>query len=238
LFRQVIETIIIRSISYIFTVAYLHENDIAHRDLKPSNILYADESGDPSTICLVDFGFAKQLRHENGMLMTPCYTKSYVAPEVFKKQEYDLSCDIWSIGCIMFTMLVGKTPFGILPTDSEDVVEQKLSSCELNFDDPKVNVALSPLARSLLERLLSVDSKCRPTAKQILEDEWIKNYKRLPSKNIAALESPVDISKGVSSAINVVSKSSRSSSKPGGISLQAPVSSGTKFIIKLHNHIL
>ena len=50
----------------LFTVAYLHENDIAHRDLKPSNILYADESGDPSTICLVDFGFAKQLRHENG----------------------------------------------------------------------------------------------------------------------------------------------------------------------------
>ena len=100
------------------------------------------------------------------MLMTPCYTKSYVAPEVFKRQEYDLSCDIWSIGCIMFTMLVGKTPFGILPTDSEEVVEQKLSSCELNFDDPKISVALSPQARSLLERLLSVDSKCRPTAKQ------------------------------------------------------------------------
>jgi len=126
----------------------------------------------------------------------------------------------------MFTMLVGKTPFGILPTDSEEVVEQKLSSCELNFDDPKISVVLSPQARSLLERLLSVDSKCRPTAKQILEDEWIKNCKRLPSKNIAALESPVDISKGVSSAIKVVSKSSRSSSKAGGISLQAPVSSG------------
>lgn len=65
----------------------------------------------------------------------------------------------------------------------------------------------------------------------VLEDEWIKNCNRLPSKNIAALESPVDISKGVSSAIKVVSKSSRSSSKAGGISLQAPVSSGKKFII-------
>ena len=61
---------------------------------------------------------------------------------------------------------------------------------------------------------------------KVLEDEWIKNCKKLPSKNIAALESPVDISKGVSSAIKVVTNSSRNSSKQGGISLQAPVSSG------------
>jgi p90 ribosomal S6 kinase len=54
--------------------------------LKPSNILYADDSGDPTTIRIVDFGFAKQLRHENGMLMTPCFTKNYVAPEVLDKQ--------------------------------------------------------------------------------------------------------------------------------------------------------
>ena len=67
------------------TVAYLHQNDVAHRDLKPSNILYADESGDPNTVRIVDFGFAKQLRHENGMLMTPCFTKNYVAPEVLSK---------------------------------------------------------------------------------------------------------------------------------------------------------
>ena len=72
----------------------------------------------------------------------------------------------------------------------------------------------------------------------VLEDEWIKNCNRLPSKNIAALESPVDISKGVSSAIKVVSKSSRSSSKAGGISLQAPVSSGRKFIIDVRYHFL
>ena len=44
------------------TVEYLHSNDVAHRDLKPSNILYADDSGDPTTIRIVDFGFAKQLR--------------------------------------------------------------------------------------------------------------------------------------------------------------------------------
>lgn len=53
-----------------------------HRDLKPSNILYVDESGNAESIRICDFGFAKQLRAENGLLMTPCYTANFVAPEV------------------------------------------------------------------------------------------------------------------------------------------------------------
>ena len=67
-------------------VKYLHQNGVVHRDLKPSNILYSDDSGNPDTIRICDFGFAKQLRADNGMLMTPCYTANYVAPEVLKKQ--------------------------------------------------------------------------------------------------------------------------------------------------------
>lgn len=57
-------------------------NQVVHRDLKPSNILYVDESGNPESIRICDFGFAKQLRAENGLLMTPCYTANFVAPEV------------------------------------------------------------------------------------------------------------------------------------------------------------
>ncbi len=55
---------------------------VVHRDLKPSNILYVDESGNPESIRICDFGFAKQLRANNGLLMTPCYTANFVAPEV------------------------------------------------------------------------------------------------------------------------------------------------------------
>ncbi|MGH0174364.1 UNVERIFIED_CONTAM: hypothetical protein FKN15_067825 [Acipenser sinensis] len=63
------------------TVEYLHSQGVVHRDLKPSNILYVDETGDPESIRICDFGFAKQLRAENGLLMTPCYTANFVAPE-------------------------------------------------------------------------------------------------------------------------------------------------------------
>lgn len=55
---------------------------VVHRDLRPSNICYADDSGLPESIRICDFGFAKQLRAENGLLMTPCYTATFMAPEV------------------------------------------------------------------------------------------------------------------------------------------------------------
>jgi len=80
---------------------------VVHRDLKPSNILYAKPGGDPTTLCICDLGFAKQLRAENGLLMTPCYTANFVAPEVLKRQGYDAACDIWSLGVLLYIMLAG-----------------------------------------------------------------------------------------------------------------------------------
>ena len=57
--------------------------------------------GHADAIRICDFGFAKQLRAENGLLTTPCYTAMYVAPEVLKKQGYDAACDVWSLGVLV-----------------------------------------------------------------------------------------------------------------------------------------
>lgn len=67
---------------------------VVHRDLQPRNIMYLDENRQPSSLRIVDFGFAKQQRTENGLLMTPCFTKEYAAPEVLSRKQYDESCDI------------------------------------------------------------------------------------------------------------------------------------------------
>ncbi|EGV95139.1 Ribosomal protein S6 kinase alpha-6 [Cricetulus griseus] len=81
-----------RDVLYVITktVEYLHCQGVVHRDLKPSNILYMDESANADLIKICDFGFAKQLRGENGLLLTPCYTANFVAPEVFFKFYYFL----------------------------------------------------------------------------------------------------------------------------------------------------
>ena len=84
---------------------------MVHRDLKPANILYGDVRGDPGTLRIIDFGFAKQLRADNGLLTTPCYTANFVAPEVLKRQGYDAACDVWSLGVLLYIMLAGYVIF-------------------------------------------------------------------------------------------------------------------------------
>lgn len=83
-------------------VKYLHDLNMAHRDLKPENLLYTSASP-AATLKLTDFGFAKET-HTKDTLQTPCYTPYYVAPEVLGPEKYDKSCDIWSLGVIMYIL--------------------------------------------------------------------------------------------------------------------------------------
>lgn len=103
-------------------------------DLKPSNLLYASINQTPDSIKLCDLGFAKQLRADNGLLMTPCYTANFVAPEVLKRQGYDLACDIWSLGVLLYIMLEGKTPFASSPNDSPEMILARIGSGQIDLE--------------------------------------------------------------------------------------------------------
>lgn len=105
-----------------------------YRDLKPSNLLYASVNQTPDSLKLCDLGFAKQLRADNGLLMTPCYTANFVAPEVLKRQGYDLACDIWSLGVLLYIMLEGKTPFASSPNDSPEMILARIGSGQIDLD--------------------------------------------------------------------------------------------------------
>uniref|UniRef100_A0A8C6YG29 non-specific serine/threonine protein kinase n=1 Tax=Naja naja TaxID=35670 RepID=A0A8C6YG29_NAJNA len=116
------------------TVDYLHCQGVVHRDLKPSNILYMDDSNNADSIRICDFGFAKQLRGENGLLLTPCYTANFVAPEVLMRQGYDAACDIWSLGVLLYTMLAGYTPFANGPNDTPEEILLRIGSGKFSLN--------------------------------------------------------------------------------------------------------
>ncbi|XP_032829468.1 ribosomal protein S6 kinase alpha-3 isoform X2 [Petromyzon marinus] len=161
------------------TVEYLHSQGVVHRDLKPSNILYVDESGNPESLRICDFGFAKQLRAENGLLMTPCYTANFVAPEVLKRQGYDAACDIWSLGVLLYTMLAGHTPFANGPDDTPGVILTRIGSGRFLLSGGNWDT-VSEAAKDLVKKMLHVDPHQRFTAAQVLRHPWIALRDTLP----------------------------------------------------------
>ncbi|XP_063235019.1 ribosomal protein S6 kinase 2 beta isoform X3 [Bacillus rossius redtenbacheri] len=189
------------------TVQYLHQHGVVHRDLKPSNILYATESGNPDALRICDFGFAKQLRAENGLLMTPCYTANFVAPEVLKRQGYDAACDIWSLGVLLYIMLAGRTPFAYRETDSPSGILQKIG--EGRFDLERGNWAnISCEAKDLVQKMLHVDPGQRPTASQVLQHDWIQHRGSLPHRRLQ-LQEPSVIKGAVAATYRAISQSPR-----------------------------
>ncbi|KAJ3594048.1 hypothetical protein NHX12_006380 [Muraenolepis orangiensis] len=93
---------------------------VVHRDLKPSNIRFSDDTGHPESLRICDFGFAKQLKAENGLLMTPCYTASFVAPEFQPVSEEILA----QIGSGRFLLVGGN--WDLVSDSAKDIVTKML----------------------------------------------------------------------------------------------------------------
>ena len=91
--------------SIITAFDYLHKKNIIYRDLRPQNILLCRNG----YIKLAEFGMSKKM--ESDITFTMCGSPEYYSPEMLRKTGYNKSHDFWTLGIILYEMLIGCTPF-------------------------------------------------------------------------------------------------------------------------------
>ncbi|XP_043924553.1 MAP kinase-activated protein kinase 5 [Protopterus annectens] len=167
---------------------HCHSLNVAHRDLKPENLLFKDNSLD-APVKLCDFGFAKL---DQGDLMTPQFTPYYVAPQVLEAQRrhqkeksgiiptsptpytYNKSCDLWSLGVIIYVMLCGYPPFyskhhsKTIPKD----MRKKIMTGSFEFPEEEWS-QISEMAKDIVRKLLKVKPEERLSIEGVLLHPWL-----------------------------------------------------------------
>lgn len=110
--------------SHIITIfEYLHTKNIIYRDLKPENILINTNG----YLKLTDFGFAKIIE---GKTYTLCGTPEYLAPEIILNKGHGKPVDWWTLGILVYEMLVGIDPFN---DDDPMMIYQKIIKGKIKF---------------------------------------------------------------------------------------------------------
>merc|ERR1719284_1488990 len=143
---------------------YCHSQNIVYRDLKPENILINADG----YVKLTDFGFAKVIEHRT---YTLCGTPEYIAPEVLLNKGHGKPVDWWTLGILVYEMIVGYPPF----VDEDPMgIYQKILSGKIVF--PKV---FNKEAKGLVKKLLTADlgkryGNLKNGVDDIKEHKWFK----------------------------------------------------------------
>ena len=150
-------------LSLISALIYLHSNKIIHRDIKLANIFLSEKM----TLKLGDFGLATKLEYDGERKKTICGTPNYIAPEILEGMEgHSYECDVWSLGVLMYTILIGKPPY-----ETKDV-KQTYRRIKMNLYNFPEKVKISEEAKSLISSILVVDFTKRPTLSEILSHDF------------------------------------------------------------------
>lgn len=149
-------------------IEYMHSHYVIHRDLKLGNIM-VDPAGNMK---IGDFGFATTLRTADERKRTMCGTPNYIAPEVLTAQlhsGYSFEADVWSLGVILYTLVVGIPPF---ETQDLQTTYSRIKRCEYSYPS---HCRVSDACRDLIGWMLQRDPAMRPNLVQIRNHSYLRH---------------------------------------------------------------
>ena len=195
-------------------LSYLHGAGVAHRDLKPENVLVTQFP----EIKLADFGlcdYTTNLKHTRN---ESCGSLWYSSPESLFRCSKDLEkSDIWSLGVILYTMVVGRLPWN---ANNESIMMRQI--VKGTFSIPAF---LSDSCRELISKMLLLDPNKRISLQEITEHKWftsktkfslLKNKKSISLFDLAVLaehDSKEDMDMGIFNPIKSDEKQNEKKSK-------------------------
>ncbi|KAM3138427.1 Serine/threonine-protein kinase plk1 [Paramecium bursaria] len=150
---------------------YLHTTQVIHRDLKLGN-LFLNKNME---LKLGDFGLATKLEFDGEKKRTICGTPNYIAPEVLDgKVGHSFEVDIWSLGVIIYAMLIGKPPF---ETPDVKTTYKKIRMNSYNFPE---HVPVSDAAKNIITKILNLEPSKRPSLDEIMAHPFMNNGGMIP----------------------------------------------------------
>ncbi|XP_071470790.1 serine/threonine-protein kinase PLK4 isoform X2 [Marmota flaviventris] len=180
---------------------YLHSHGILHRDLTLSNLLLTRNMN----IKIADFGLATQLTMPHEKHYTLCGTPNYISPEIATRSAHGLESDVWSLGCMFYTLLIGRPPF------DTDTVKNTLNKVVLA--DYEMPTFLSREAKDLIHQLLRRNPADRLSLSSILDHPFMSRNSSTKSKDLGTVEDSIDSGHAtISTAVTASSSTSVSGS--------------------------
>ena len=152
---------------------YLHCHGVVHRDLKLENVMLRQSKGGRLEAVLIDFGMSCFLGPEQ-YSTEPVGTLKYAAPEVISRLPYGFKADCWSLGVILYILLVGRMPFY---GKNDPSIAVKVLKKPVQFSTEKW-VHVSAAAKSVVAGLLTRKAEDRWSPEAVLGSAWLAEERK------------------------------------------------------------
>ena len=144
-------------------IKHIHSMKVIHRDLKLGNLFLTHKM----ELKIGDFGLSERILYEGELKKSMSGTPNYIAPEILvSKEGHSYEVDIWAIGVITYTMLVGRPPF---QSKNSKATCNKIKKNQYSFPE---NIYLSRESKNFISSLLKLNPKERLTLDEINHHEF------------------------------------------------------------------